>query len=237
MQNELLLALSLVISFSSLLIFHRFFGKSGIYVWIALCAVFANIEVTVLVRAFGLDQTLGNMLFASSFLATDMLSELYGKKDADKGVKIGIFTTALFIAFSLMWTRYIPAEGDFAMPAIKQLFSNTPRILIASLTAYTVSEFFDVRLYHAWWNLTERITGKRTTMLWFRNNFSTLLSQLLNIVMFNFGAFLGVYPMRELISLTLSCYLIYIATSLLDTPFLYLARRSFSRHTDKFYAV
>ena len=65
MHNEILLILSLIISFSSLLIFHRFFGKSGIYVWIALCAVLANIEVTVLVHAFGMDQTLGNMLFAS----------------------------------------------------------------------------------------------------------------------------------------------------------------------------
>ena len=237
MQNELLLILSLVVSFSSLLIFHHFFGKSGIYVWIALCAVLANIEVTVLVRAFGLDQTLGNMLFASSFLATDILSELYGKKDADRGVRIGILTTVLFIVFSLMWVRYIPADGDRAMPAIKQLFSNTPRILIASLTAYTLSEFFDVRLYHAWWNLTERFTGRRNTMLWFRNNFSTLLSQLVNIVIFNFGAFLGVYPTSELIWLTLSCYLIYIATSLLDTPFLYFARRLYSRRADNFYAV
>lgn len=237
MQNELLLILSLVVSFSSLLIFHRCFGKSGIYVWIALCAVLANIEVTVLVRAFGLDQTLGNMLFASSFLATDMLSELYGKKDAERGVRIGIFTTALFIAFSLMWVRYIPADGDRAMSAIKQLFSSTPRILIASLTAYTISEFFDVRLYHAWWNLTERFTGQRNTMLWFRNNFSTLLSQLVNIVIFNFGAFFRVYPTSELVWLTLSCYLIYIATSLLDTPFLYLARRLYSRCTDNFYAL
>ena len=71
MYNEILLVISLTVSFSSLLIFHRFFGKSGIYVWIALCAVLANIEVTVLVHAFGMEQTLGNMLFASSFLATD----------------------------------------------------------------------------------------------------------------------------------------------------------------------
>ena len=228
MYNEILLVISLTVSFSSLLIFHRFFGKSGIYVWIALCAVLANIEVTVLVHAFGMEQTLGNMLFASSFLATDMLSEFYGKKDANKGVWIGIATTALFIVFSTMWVHYIPSANDISMPSIKQLFSNTPRILTASLVAYAVSELLDVRLYHACWNLTERISGGKNKMLWLRNNFSTLISQAVNIIIFNFGAFTGIYPLKELIALTLSCYVIYIATSILDTPFLYIARKIFS---------
>ncbi len=225
MQNELLLALSLVLSFSSVLIFHRIFGKSGLYVWIAVCALLANIEVTVLVHAFGMDQTLGNMVFASSFLATDILSELYGKKSADKGVLTGIVTTLIFIIFSFMWVHYVPAENDFAMPAIKTLFSNTPRILIASLLAYAVSEFFDVRLYHTWWELTRRRTGNSSGLLWLRNNFSTLISQLINITLFNFGAFVGIYPLKQLIPLTLSCYIIYIFTSVLDTPFIYLARK------------
>lgn len=225
MQNEILLIISLGLSFSSVLVFHRIFGKIGLYVWIAVCALLANIEVTVLVHAFGMDQTLGNVVFASSFLATDILSELYGKKSADKGVLTGIATTFIFIIFSFMWVRYTPAENDFAMPAIKTIFSNTPRILIASLLAYAISEFFDVHMYHAWWSLTERRTGSSAGLLWLRNNGSTLLSQLVNIVLFNFGAFLGVYPLKQLIPLTLSCYIIYIFTSLLDTPFIYLARK------------
>jgi uncharacterized integral membrane protein (TIGR00697 family) len=62
-------------------------------------------------------------------------------------------------------------------------------------------------------------------MLWFRNNFSTLISQFVNIVIFNFGAFSGIYKFNELIAITASCYVIYVATSLLDTPFVYLARK------------
>ena len=72
-------------------------GKGGLFAWIGICAVFANVEVLILVHAFGMDQTLGNTLFASSFLATDILSELYGKKDANKGVLVGIITTVMFI--------------------------------------------------------------------------------------------------------------------------------------------
>lgn len=224
-MNELLLIISLLISFSSTILFLKFFGKSGLFAWIGICAVFANIEVTILVNAFGMEQTLGNTLFASSFLATDILSELYGKKDADKGVYVGIFTTVLFIILSLMWTHYIPSSNDWAMQNIKGLFSNTPRILIASLLGYAISEILDVWLYHKWWSLTSKKSGEKSKFLWVRNNFSTLISQAVNIFIFNFGAFAGIYKLDELIKITLSCYVIYIITSLLDTPFIYLARK------------
>ncbi|MGN0739061.1 MAG: queuosine precursor transporter [Treponema sp.] len=228
-MNELLLIMSLVISFGGTVLFFRLFGKSGLFAWIGIAAVFANIEVTVLVNAFGMDQTLGNTLFASSFLATDILSEIYGKKDADKGVLVGIFTTVLFIILSSMWVHYIPAESDWAMPSVKALFANTPRILCASLAGYAISEVLDVWLYHKWWNLTEKKTGSHTKMLWFRNNFSTLISQLVNIVLFNFIAFFGIFQLKELISITVACYIIYVITSLLDTPFVYLARKISSK--------
>ena len=224
-MNELFLVITLLVSFGGTLLFLKIFGKGGLFAWIGICTVLANIEVTILVHAFGMDQTLGNTLFASSFLATDILSELYGKKDANKGVLVGIITTILFILLSTMWINYIPAEGDWAMPFVKQLFANTPRVLIASLIAYAVSEAFDVWLYHKWWTLTEKRFGNKDKYLWFRNNFSTLFSQLVNIVIFNFGAFLGIYSLPQLFSITLACYVIYIVTSLLDTPFIYLAKK------------
>lgn len=224
-MNELLLIISLFISYGATILFNRLFGKSGLIAWIGICAVFANIEVTILVHAFGMDQTLGNTLFASSFLATDILSEVYGKKAANKGVLLGIITTLLFIVLSFMWTLYIPSIDDWAMPSVKALFSNTPRILFASLIAYAVSELFDVWLYHKWWNITEKKCGNGEKFLWVRNNFSTLFSQLINIVIFNFGAFWGIYSLSNLVSITLSCYVIYIVTTVLDTPFLYIAKK------------
>lgn len=223
-MNEFLLITSLLVSFGATLLFYKLFGKGGLFAWIAISSVFANIEVTVLVHAFGMEQTLGNTLFASSFLATDILSELHGKKDADKGVFIGILTTIFFIIFSLLWINYIPSDADWAMPSVKVLFSHTPRILIASLLGYTVSQLLDVWLYHKCWTLTEKKSGSRTKFLWIRNNFSTLISQLVNIVIFNFGAFYGIYTLSELIKITGACYIIYIVTSLLDTPFIYFSR-------------
>lgn len=223
-MNELLLCLSLLISFGMALLFFHFFGKSGCIVWVVLCTIFANIEVTILVNAFGIEQTLGNTLFASSFLATDFLSEFYSKEDAGKGVKIGIASSIVFIIFSSMWQLYTPSENDWAMQSVKSLFSNTPRILIASLSAYAMSEVLDVNLYHAIWSYTENKTSSRDSFLWLRNNGATLTAQAVNAIVFNVGAFWGIYDSKTLFSITLASYLIYIVTSLLDTPFLYIAR-------------
>ena len=224
-MNELFLVITLLVSFGGTILFLKVFGKGGLFAWIGICTVFANIEVTIIVHAFGMDQTLGNTLFAATFLATDILSEIYGKKEATKGVLAGILTSITFILLSFMWVRYIPAASDWANPYVVGLFTNSPRMLLASLIAYVISEFVDVSLYHAWWNLTEKKTGSHTKMLWFRNNFSTLISQFVNIVLFNFGAFLGIQTFSELLAITGSCYIIYIVTSLLDTPFIYIARR------------
>ena len=225
MPNELTLLISLVASFGLMLVFFRLFGQKGLFCWIPICTILANVEVNALISAFGMEQTLGNTLFASSFLATDILSERYGKKAADKAVFTGVLTSVVFILFSLLWQFYIPSENDVALGEIKTLFASTPRILLASLCAYAISELFDVWLYHALWNFTEKKSGSRDKFLWVRNNGSTLISQFVNIVAFNFGAFFGVYELKTLFSITGACYVIYIFTSLLDTPFMYVAKR------------
>ena len=84
-QNEIALILSVFAFFGGLVAFFRFFGKNGIFAWTVICTIAANIEVLILVHAFGMDTTLGNVIFASSFLATDMMSEIYGKKEANRG--------------------------------------------------------------------------------------------------------------------------------------------------------
>ena len=225
MPNEVRLIISLLVAFSSLILVQKFLGKTGVYAWIAICTILADVEVTILVRAFGLEQTLGNTLFAATFLATDILSEIYGKKESRNGAIVGILSTVAFMFFSFLWQGYIPSENDWAIPFVKGLFANTPRMLLASLVAYAISEILDVNLYHWIWDFTEKRSGSREKFLWLRNNCATLISQFVNIVIFNFGAFIGIYDWPTLLQVTASCYLIYVFTSLLDTPFIYLARK------------
>lgn len=225
MRNEILLILSVVVCFGSVLVFLKLFREIGLFAWTIIATITANIEVLILVKAFGMEQTLGNVLFASTFLVTDILSEIYGRKSANKAVLIGCATSVIFIILSQYWLLYIPSENDWAMPAMKNIFSNTPRVMFAGLVAYVVSQLFDVWAYHKWWAFTEKKTGNKKAFLWLRNNGSTLISQFINVILFTWGAFLGTYTFDVLISITAATYVIYIITSLADTPFVYLARK------------
>lgn len=224
MRNELILIISLVLTFSAIVILFRLFKEQGLYLWTVIATIAANIEVLIVVDAFGMEMTLGNILFASTFLVTDILSELYGKKAAQKAVYLGIATSVIFVLISQSWLLYVPNENDFAFPAISTVFSNTPRLMIVGIVVYVIVQLFDVWMYHNWWAFTQKKFGDRKKFLWLRNNGSTLISQLLNTILFTWGAFLGTHDTATLISIAISSYVIFIVTSIADTPFAYLAR-------------
>ena len=224
-MNELILIASLIAEFGLILVAYRLFGKIGLYSMTVLCTVAANIEVMILVYAFGLDQTLGNILFACTFLITDILSENYGKKSANKAAAISIFVTAAFMLLTQSWLLYTPAAEDVVMDSVRTLFANTPRVMLSSLAVCAVAQLFDVWLYHSLWNFTSRKFGDSKKFLWIRNNFSTLTSQLINAVLFTLGAFAGLYSFPVIVSIAASSYIIFAVTALCDTPIVYIARR------------
>ena len=224
MRNEIILILSLLAIYTAVVLFYKFWGKSGLYCWTVIATISANIEVLILVDAFGMEQTLGNILFASTFLVTDILSETEGKEAAKKAVTLGIVTSVVFVLISQSWLLYLPNENDFAMPAIRSVFTNTPRLMISSIVVYAIVQMFDVWAYHAIWNKTEKYCKDSKRFLWLRNNGSTLVSQFFNTFLYTFAAFLFIYPVGTLMNIVRSSYVIFIVTSLLDTPAVYAAR-------------
>lgn len=229
MSNELILILSVVVIFGATVLWYKLFGVSGMYCFTVFVTITANIEVLILVNAFGMDMTLGNVLFAASFLATDILSETAGKRAARKAVWLGIATTVMFLLVSQSWLLYTPSASDFVANSIRTIFSNSPRIMLSSVAVYAVCQFADVHLYHAVWKLT----GGTEKYMWVRNNVATLISQALNTGLFTVVAFAGVYDWTTIGSIVISSYAIFIVTSLCDTPALYLARRISRGHRDE----
>lgn len=225
MTNELLLVISVFAVYGGTILFYRLQGINGLYGWTVFATIAANIEVLILINAFGMEQTLGNVMFASSFLVTDIISEIYGKKAANKAVNIGIMSSFMFIIISQLWLQFTPSANDWAMSSIKTIFSNTPRLMLVSFLVYAVCQRLDVWLYHKWWELTDKKFKNHKKYLWLRNNGSTLISQLINTVLFNVGAFGGMYDGKTLFSIIAAGYVIYIVTSIADTPFVYLARK------------
>ncbi len=224
MKNELLLLLSVILIYGTVLVAYMIFGKDGLYAMTVFATIFANIEVLILVDGFGMEMTLGNVMFASTYLVTDILSENEGKKSAARAVWLGVASSVVMLLFSQYCLLYDPSPSDWAMPHLKAIFSTTPRLLMASFLGYVISQRFDVWLYHKWWDLTTKKTGDSKGYLWLRNNGSTLISQLVNTVIFTSVAFYGWYETGSMINIMISSYVIYIATSLLDTPIVYIAR-------------
>ncbi len=225
MQNELVLILALVCTYGAALLFYKTLGRTGLYAWTAIATIAANIEVMMLVDAFGMEQTLGNILFASTFLVTDIMSELEGREAANKAVKLGVMTSIAFVLITQSWFLYTPNANDWASESIRTVFSNTPRMMIVGVVVYGIAQAFDVWFYHYIWEKTTRKFGNSKQGLWIRNNGSTLVSQAINTVLFTLGAFFGMYDTQTLLAIMFSTYVIYIATSLLDTPMVYLARK------------
>ncbi len=221
-NNEILLILSIFFIYGLVLLWFYIFGEKGLLCFTVFVNIAANIEVLLVIKAFSLEQTLGNVLFGASFLATDILSEFYGKKSSKKAVIVGMITSISFVILSQSWLLY-NTVNDLNEP-FKLIFSNTPRIMLSSLIVYAISQFFDVWFYHKWWDFTQKISKDKRKYLWVRNNASTLASQFINSLLFTFFAFYGVYDINTIINIFISSYFIFIMTSLLDTPAIYIAR-------------
>lgn len=225
MPNEILIILSFLLIYGGAMLFYRLFGKNGLLAFNVMATLLANIEVLLVVRAFGIEMTLGNVLFASTFLITDILSENHGKKDANRAVIISTLCSVFFIAISQMWLLYTPSESDWASSSFRTIFSSTPRVVCASLIVYLISQLIDVWLYHKWWDWCRKRFGDEKKGLWIRNNGSTMISQMINTLLYTFLAFYGTYDIGTLLSIFISSYLIFFVTSLLDTPFVYWCRK------------
>lgn len=205
-----------------MLLAFRLWGKNGLYAMIACSGVICNIQVVITVQLFGLVATLGNIVYASIFLATDILSEHFGPRAARKGVWIGFFTLIWATVAMQFAVHFVPDESDFMLGHVRELFSLMPRIVVASLVAYLISQHHDIWAFDFW---KKRTAGKH---LWLRNNASTLISQLMDSLVFTLIAFVGEFDTGVLIQILITTYLMKVIVAVADTPFVYLSR-SFAR--------
>lgn len=220
-MNELIFFAELIFFLGAVLLSYKLFGKTGLYTFTVFGMLLANIQVLLMINLFGLQATGGNALYASTFLVTDILSEKYGKKQANKAVIIGFFIMLIWLIGTQLTILYTPNDADFISPALKEFFSLVPRITAASLAAYVCSQFLDVKIYHLIW----KKTGNSNKKLWLRNNGSTLISQLVDTTVFTFIAFYGTYETAIFTSIFLTTYVFKVIVALCDTPFIYIARK------------
>ena len=218
-MNELIIVAEVIVVFGLLLIFKKKFGKEGLLSWVAIATLLANLQVSKNINLFGLETALGNVLFASNFLATDILIECYGKKEANKAVRLGLFSTVAYLLITQLSLLYTPNSIDVASSAMDTLFGLSPRICLSSIAMYFISNIMSVHIYS---KIKAATKGK---YMWLRNNVTTIVCNCLENFAFAFFAFSGIYPFSSIISIALTGSIIEIIIALCDTPFLYWATR------------
>lgn len=177
---------------------------------------------------FRFEISVGILPYPITFLITDIICEVYGKKRANEVVLAGIFAS-VFSMLIIYVANEVPAID--ASPVNDELFTKvfglSPLAVLASMLAYLFAQFIDIRIFHFWKDFTK---GKH---LWLRNNFSTFTSQFIDTftVLFLLCSF-GVLPWSLFTGLLISGFLFKVVVAALDTPllyfFVYLLRKKFN---------
>ena len=234
LSTELVWIIFVFFCFTSILIFLKIFGYIGLYIYTSVAIIAANIQVLKTVDFFYSPKpvALGTVLFASTFLCTDILSENFDKNKAKTNVLVGFFSFIFMTIIMLFTIGFQPSQIDWAHNSLATIFSPMTRFFIASMIAYILSQYFDIWIY----GFLKKITNNKN--LWLRNNLSTILSSLIDNTIFSILAWIILNPNPEtlfnvIMIYILGTYLIRIFIAFLDTPIIYLSKLFISKNINE----
>lgn len=224
-HQDLLWLCTLCLDLGLTVLMYRVFGRQGLLAAIVLSILLANLQGPKLTVILGFETSLGVIFYSSIFFATDLLSEKYGRAEANRAVRIGFAVSViivLMLSVALLFqpsTR--PQTAGFSaeiQAAFESIIGFTPRFVFGSLLAYLVSQSFDVWCFHA---IKRRTNGR---WLWLRNNGSTMASQTIDTLLYSFVVWWGVVDLETALRLGAAKYGFKLFIAAFDTPFIYWAR-------------
>ncbi len=208
---------NILVTFSLVVLIEKLFKKEGLYVWVSIATILANLIVCKMIDVFNFTTSLGNVIFASTFLATDIISEKYSAKEARKAVYLSMFAGITFIIITQLTLLFTPSSEDVVQGAMKTLFAINLRTSIASMGMFFIANMLDIYIYN---KLKEKLPKK----LWLRNNVATITCNCIENYFFNTLAFIGIFSLPVIISIATTTTIIEIVIAVCDTPFLYLSK-------------
>lgn len=233
-NQDLLWLTALAADLGLTVLMYRLFGKQGLLASIVLAILLANLQGPKLTIILGMQTSLGVIFYSSIFFATDLLSEKYGRKEANRAVLIGFCVSAIIVLMLSLALLFQPSEqpatAGFSRDihaAFETILNFTPRFVFGSLFAYLVSQSFDVWCFHA---IKRKTHGRH---LWLRNNLSTMASQTIDTLLYSLVVWWGVVDLATAIQLGIVKYGFKLAIAAFDTPFIYWARSWGSRDADE----
>lgn len=189
----------------------------ALYIMALISAELLGSKVTTIA---GISASVGIFALPITFTINDIVAEVYGKERASSFVKSGFMVLIILFVLTVVSTLLPPAQRFASMnPAYVKVFSQSARIIIASLTSFYISEMFDVQIYK---KLRQKFGSKN---LWFRNNASNFVSQLFDTTLFMMLAFYRPGNFWFILALVWPYWLLKCAFSVAETPFTYLGVR------------
>jgi len=224
-HQNMLWVFTVCLDLAMTLVLFRLFGRQGLYAVIVLNIILMNLQGPKLTTVFGMQTSLGMIIYSGIYFATDLLSERYGKREAHRAVMMGFATSLIVFAIMTVSLLFLPTQDEdkreFATSvheAIALLFGFSPRFVFGSLFAYFISQHLDVWTFHY---LKAKTKGR---MLWLRNNLSTMSSQLVDTTIYSTVVWWGLFDFQTALELALSKYVFKVVIAAIDTPFIYWAR-------------
>lgn len=159
---------------------------------------------------------MGDISYIGIYLISDILSENYGKDVAKKIVWLGTFCTLAVAIIMSLSLEFLPNQYDQAQQSLSTIFTIFPRLVIASLCAFFISQSYDIVAYQFW-----RRKFPAYRFIWLRNGMSTVVSQFMDNAIFTLIAFFGIYPLHYMIKIFMTSCLLRTIISIIDTPFVY----------------
>ncbi|MCU5745512.1 queuosine precursor transporter [Staphylococcus sp. SQ8-PEA] len=224
MFNEVFGIITFLVTFILLVIMYRCFGKYGLIAWIAIGTIIANIQVIKTIDIFSISATLGNVMFASIYLATDILNDIYGRKVAKRAVWLGFSSTLVMVIVMQMSLTFAPAPEDHAQHALETIFNVVPRVALGSIIAYIIGQHLDVFLF----SLIKRFFHSDKTFI-LRAYGSTILSNIVDTALFVAIAFIGTLPLSAVFEIFITTYLLKIISTIFNVPFGYIAKSMYRK--------
>ena len=226
-NQETLWLLTVIYDLGLAILLYRFFGKYGLYTAVVLGIVLGNLQggkVSEL-ELFGYSFTasMGAILYSGIYFATDVLNEKYGREEANRAVLLGFVANIAVMITLLISIQFKPSNITGSAlevhNAISTLAGYSPIFVIGSLTAYLISQTFDVWFFHK----IKSYTGE--SKLWLRNNLSTITSQLLDTMIYQFTWVLAGMDLKTAFIIAVTKYVFKVVIAGIDTIFIYWVRK------------
>ena len=226
-NQELLWLLTVVYDLGLAILLYRFFGKYGLYTAVVLGIVLGNLqggkvsELTLFGYSF--TASMGAILYSGIYFATDVLNEKFGREEANRAVMLGFVANVAVMITLLISIQFKPSNITGSAlevhNAISTLAGYSPIFVIGSLTAYLISQSFDVWFFHK----IRSYTGE--SKLWLRNNLSTITSQLLDTMIYQFTWVMAGMDIKTAFLIAVTKYIFKVFIAGIDTIFIYWVRR------------